>query len=145
MPLTEQQTRLASTIDQHVKHVLAQGGGDEALLMSLADHMGTFKQLMDMSTSEEMNALCQRYEGFYRFANLLERLGFRVAEKTTSFPIEAFLLMGDNYRADPPLGRVVHGKRKKFDLALEAAGLRDVRRAFYRALAEMCERVLEGQ
>jgi hypothetical protein len=30
----------------------------------------------------------------------------------------------------------MHGKRKKFDLALEAAGLKDVRRAFYRALAE---------
>jgi len=76
------------------------------------------------------------YFDFATLAALLERLGFRVAEKTTSFPIEAFLLMGDNYRADPPLGRVVHGKRKKFDLALEAAGLKEVRRAFYRALAE---------
>jgi SAM-dependent methyltransferase len=76
------------------------------------------------------------YFDFATLANLLERLDFAVAEKTTSFPIEAFLLMGDNYRADPPLGRVVHGKRKKFDLALEAAGLKEVRRAFYRALAE---------
>src|SRR3569832_69162 len=76
------------------------------------------------------------YFDFASLAGLLERLGFRVAEKTTSFPIEAFLLMGDNYRAAPPLGRVVHGKRKKFELALEAAGLKDVRLAFYRALAE---------
>ncbi len=76
------------------------------------------------------------YFDFATLAGLLERLGFRVAEKTTSFPIEAFLLMGDNYRADPTLGRTVHGKRKKFDLALEAAGLKEVRRAFYRALAE---------
>lgn len=76
------------------------------------------------------------YFDFATLSDLLERLQFRVAEKTTSFPIEAFLLMGDNYRADPPLGRVVHGKRKKFDLALEAAGLKEVRRALYRALAE---------
>jgi hypothetical protein len=60
MPLTEQQTRLAATIDQHVKYILAQGGGDVELLMSLADHMGTFKPLMDMSKGEEMNALCER-------------------------------------------------------------------------------------
>ena len=55
MPLTAQQTRLAVTIDTHVTHILATGGGDEAVLQSLADHMGTFKQLMDMSTGEEMN------------------------------------------------------------------------------------------
>jgi hypothetical protein len=36
--------------------------------MSLADHMGTFKKMMDISMGEEMNALCQRYDGFYRAA-----------------------------------------------------------------------------
>ncbi|MEJ1968012.1 MAG: class I SAM-dependent methyltransferase [Rhizomicrobium sp.] len=76
------------------------------------------------------------YFDFATLSNLLERLGFDVKEKTTSFPIEAFLLMGDNYRAEPALGRACHIKRKKFDLALEAAGLKEVRRAFYRALAE---------
>jgi SAM-dependent methyltransferase len=76
------------------------------------------------------------YFDFSTLVNLLERLGFEIAEKTTSFPMEAFLLMGENYRADPALGRICHGKRKKFDLALENAGLKDVRRAFYRALAE---------
>jgi hypothetical protein len=52
MPLTEQQTQLACTIDTRATHVLAYGGGDEELLMSLADYMGTFKQLMDMSTGK---------------------------------------------------------------------------------------------
>ena len=47
------------TIDTHVAHVLAHGGGDEELLMSLADHMGTCKQLMEMSSGEDMNALRQ--------------------------------------------------------------------------------------
>jgi SAM-dependent methyltransferase len=76
------------------------------------------------------------YFDFATLANLLERLGFSVAEKTTSFPMEAFVLMGDNYTVDPALGRASHAKRKKFDLALEAAGLKETRRAFYRALAE---------
>jgi hypothetical protein len=76
------------------------------------------------------------YFDFATLSNLLLRLKFDVAEKTTSFPMEAFLLMGDNYTVDPVLGRASHNKRKKFDLALEAAGLRETRKAFYRALAE---------
>ena len=41
MPLTEQHTRLARTIDTHVKQVLAPGGGEAALLLSLTDSMPT--------------------------------------------------------------------------------------------------------
>ncbi len=62
------------------------------------------------------------YFDFATLANLLERLDFHIEEKTTSFPMEAFLLMGDNYTKDPALGRACHGKRKNFDLALESAG-----------------------
>jgi len=44
-------------------------------------------------------------------------------------------MMGENYVGDPALGRACHVKRKAFDLAFENAGLRETRRAFYRALA----------
>ena len=86
MPLTEQQAQLAATIDTHVTHVLAHGGEDEALLMPLADHMGTFKQLMDLSTGEELNALCERYKGFYRVAAHLERLAEGIAHSRIPAP-----------------------------------------------------------
>jgi SAM-dependent methyltransferase len=76
------------------------------------------------------------YFDFATLSNLLERLGFAVKDRMTSFPMEAFLLMGDDYRADPAVGRASHLKRKKFDMALEAAGLKETRGAFYRALAE---------
>ena len=76
------------------------------------------------------------YFDFESAANLLERLGFQIAERTTSFPMEAFLLMGEDYTKDRALGRACHNKRKRFDLALEAAGFGATRRAFYRALAE---------
>ena len=76
------------------------------------------------------------YFDFESLAGLLQRLGFTVAERTTSFPMELFLLMGDNYTVDPALGRDCHNRRKKFDLALEAAGLGEARRAFYHALAK---------
>jgi len=59
-----------------------------------------------------------------------------VVERTTSFPMEAFVMMGENYIDDPVHGRACHTRRKKFDLALDNAGLKSVRRAFYRALAD---------
>jgi len=86
MPLTEQQTQLACTIDTHATYVLAHGGGDEELLMSLADYMGTFKQLTDMSIGKEMNALCQRFDDFYPFAKLLKRLAEGIADGSIPVP-----------------------------------------------------------
>jgi len=86
MPLSEQQIRLAVTIDTHVTEVLAHGGGDEALLRSLADDMSTFKQLLDTCTGAEMDALCERYDDFYRFAKLLEMLAGGIADGSIPVP-----------------------------------------------------------
>ena len=86
MPFTAQQTKLAMMIDTHVTQVLADGGGDEALLLSLADYMGTFKQLLETCTSEELNTLCDRYEGLYRFALLLETLAQGIADGSIPVP-----------------------------------------------------------
>ena len=86
MPLTEQQTRLAVSIDRHVNSVVASGGGDEELLVSLHDHMGTFKQLLDTRSREDMDILCQQYDGFYRFAKLLENLAQGIADGTIPVP-----------------------------------------------------------
>ena len=80
MPVTAQQTQLVHSIDTHVRHVMAQGGGDEALLMSMAYYMGTFKHLLDTCTTADMDALCARYDGFYRCAKLLERLAEVIVE-----------------------------------------------------------------
>ena len=86
MPLTVQQTRLAETIDTHVRQVLVSGGGYEALLRSLADYMPIFKQLLDTCTGAEMDMLCARYDGFYRFAKLLERLAEGIADGSIPVP-----------------------------------------------------------
>lgn len=75
------------------------------------------------------------YFDFSSLCALLVRLGFEPVERLTSFPMEAFLMMGEDYTKDPVLGRACHNKRKRFDLAFETAGLGETRRAFYRALA----------
>jgi SAM-dependent methyltransferase len=81
----------------------------------------------------------QRHLNYFDFdslSDLLVRLGFKPVERMTSFPMELFLLMGENYPDDPALGRACHAKRRRFDLALEMTGMKETRRAFYRALAD---------
>jgi 2-polyprenyl-3-methyl-5-hydroxy-6-metoxy-1,4-benzoquinol methylase len=76
------------------------------------------------------------YFDFASLEALLERFGLEIVETLTSFPMELFLLMGDNYVADESVGRACHARRKQFDLALEKAGLGKVRRKLYAALAK---------
>lgn len=63
----------------------------------------------------------------------VERAGFIVESSTTTFPIDLFLLFGDNYVGNDPLGRAVHGKRKRMEKALlrvDPALKRDLYKAF---------------
>ena len=75
------------------------------------------------------------YFDFDSLEALMRRLGLTPVERLTSFPMEAFLLMGDDYVADPATGKACHRRRMNFDLAFEAAGIGDVRRRLYGALA----------
>ena len=43
-------------------------------------YMDDFKRLMDTSSKEEMKELCERYEGFYRFAKFLEEVARGLAD-----------------------------------------------------------------
>jgi SAM-dependent methyltransferase len=60
---------------------------------------------------------------------------FEVVSVETSFPIDLFLLMGDNYVGDDQLGRACHARRKQFELALARAGKSALRQEMYRRLA----------
>ena len=60
---------------------------------------------------------------------------FAVVSVETSFPIDLFLLMGDNYVGDDQLGRACHAKRKQFELALARADKSALRQEMYRRLA----------
>ena len=77
------------------------------------------------------------YFDFESLEGAIEKLDLKLVERTTSFPMEAFVMMGDNYVGDPSLGRACHNKRKNFDLAFEKAGLTATRRDFYRAMAKL--------
>ena len=84
--LHEWQMQLVKRIDDHVRQVLVSGGGDEELLLSMSSYMGAFKQLMDSTTEVEMQQLFQQYDGFYRFAKLLESLAQGIADGSIPVP-----------------------------------------------------------
>ena len=77
------------------------------------------------------------YFDFESMHALLVRSDFDVVLQEATFPIDLFLLMGDNYVGNDELGRICHAKRKMMEFTLEAAGMAHVRRKLYRSLASV--------
>ena len=55
------------------------------------------------------------YFNFKSLKRLLEKCGFSVVHQEASFPIDIFLLMGDNYIGNDKIGRLCHTKRMNFE------------------------------
>ena len=77
------------------------------------------------------------YFDFDSLSHLLSSNGFEVVLREATFPIDMFLLMGDNYVGNDMLGRQCHGKRKKFEQNLSLAGLDKIKRSLYQSLADL--------
>lgn len=77
------------------------------------------------------------YFDFDSLSILLKRCGFDVIHKEATFPIDMFLLMGDNYIGNDELGRSCHSKRKTLELNLSNAGMTGLKRKLYQKLAEL--------
>jgi hypothetical protein len=76
------------------------------------------------------------YFDFDSLERLLSSCGFQMMLREATFPIDMFLLMGDNYVDNSVLGRQCHAKRKLFEQNLALAGLGGVKRRLYQTLAE---------
>ena len=77
------------------------------------------------------------YFNFNSLQNILERCGLEVIHKEATFPIDMFLLMGDNYIGNDVLGRACHGKRKMLELDLSKGGMNEIKRRLYQSLAQI--------
>ncbi len=75
------------------------------------------------------------YFNFESLEKIVTAQGLVCFERLTNFPMEMFLLMGDDYTADPKLGKICHNKRKSFDLTL-AENDAEARINLYKALAQ---------
>lgn len=69
--------------------------------------------------------------------NLVEKTGYTITLKENTFPIDMFLLMGDNYVGQDELGRACHKKRIRFETTLNKAGLNPLKRELYQAFTKL--------
>lgn len=65
--------------------------------------------------------------------SLFEKIGFEIVYSQTDFPMELFLLMGENYVGQPNVGSQCHQKRVRFETSIPT----EVRRSLYRSLGEL--------
>jgi SAM-dependent methyltransferase len=76
------------------------------------------------------------YFDFMSLNRLLKEVGFEPVYQEATFPIDLFLLMGDNYIGNDALGRKCHAKRKQLELNVDRAECSDRKRDIYRQLAD---------
>ncbi len=77
------------------------------------------------------------YFDFNSMNNLLTNNGFTILKSEATFPIDIFLLMGDNYIGNDKIGRSCHRKRMLFETNIAAANQTPMKKKLYNALAEL--------
>ena len=77
------------------------------------------------------------YFSFQSLRQLIEQCNFTFLEHDCTFPIDMFLLMGDNYIGNDIKGRECHTRRMNFEKKMVAAGLNDKKRALFKAMADI--------
>ena len=64
MPITEYQIKLVTSIERMVTEAIELNGGERELFKVFHDHLDTYREILRISTHQELDELAQRYEGF---------------------------------------------------------------------------------
>jgi hypothetical protein len=86
MPLTTQHWDMAARIDVRMRLLAAQSLIEVEILSEMEEYLPDFHQLIMTATSTEMDALCEKYAGFFRFAKILETLASGIASGKIKVP-----------------------------------------------------------
>ncbi|MBT6456028.1 MAG: arylsulfatase regulator [Gammaproteobacteria bacterium] len=84
--LTLEQQQMVKIIDDHASKFSFSEVGNEQLLQTCYDYMAAFKQVIDSTSKPQLDYICQQYEGFYRFAKLMEMLAQGIADGVIEVP-----------------------------------------------------------
>ena len=76
------------------------------------------------------------YFDYDSLAGLLARHGLVELDRVASFPIEMFLLMGEDYIGNPEVGAACHARRMRFEHSMIDAGRLDDLQRLYRSFAQ---------
>ena len=84
--LNAEQRQMVKIIHDYASRFPRNETGDAQLLQSCYDYMGAFKHVIDSTSPSQMDYICQHYEGFYRFAQLMEKLAQGIADGIIDVP-----------------------------------------------------------
>lgn len=68
---------------------------------------------------------------------LLDGCGFEIVDYEAAFPLDLFLLFGDQYIGDRALGSSCHNKRVNFEMLMHKYGKRQELKSLYKAFADL--------
>ncbi|RAP38970.1 class I SAM-dependent methyltransferase [Candidatus Marinamargulisbacteria bacterium SCGC AAA071-K20] len=71
------------------------------------------------------------YFNFDNLPKLLKNCGFETIHKMATFPMELFLMMGENYIGNNEVGSSCHSRRMTFEKNMNKAGLNNMRAKLY--------------
>ncbi|MEW6736338.1 MAG: hypothetical protein AB1489_33910 [Acidobacteriota bacterium] len=72
--LNTKQLQIAAQIDARVRELERAGNNEMTIFVETAPLMPSFKKLLDTAGEGEMDELCSRYDGFYRYAKILDNI-----------------------------------------------------------------------
>lgn len=84
--LSAEQLQMARIVHEYTLRFPLTETGDEQLLQTCYDYMDAFKRVMDSTSRIQMDYICQQYDGFYRFAKLMEMLAQSIADGVIDVP-----------------------------------------------------------
>jgi len=77
------------------------------------------------------------YFNFSSISNLIKRTGFKIMIRESTFPLELFLLMGQDYIKNPKIGKKIHLERIQFEKNFVKRKETELKRKIYQKLAEI--------
>ena len=77
------------------------------------------------------------YFNFLSLKKLLTKLRFKVVYQQSTFPLELFLLMGDDYLKNEKIGKKIHQKRINLEMNLMAEKNGRIKKELYEKFAEI--------
>ena len=123
---------------QLVKQMLNPGG--LICIVSPNDFNPLQKAYIKNSTIEKWWVVPPEHINYFDFSSvrdLLENNGFSILEQTATFPLELFLLMGDNYIGNNMTGKIIHNKRVNLETDIFNSGFEAIRRNLYKKFSEV--------
>lgn len=120
----------------HIASLLAPGG---LVYIEVPNDFNVFQETARERLEKSAWWVAPRYHlnyfGYDSLSGLLASHGLREIDRLASFPIEMFLLMGEDYVGRPDVGAACHARRMHFERSLIETGRIDDLLTLYRSLA----------